>query len=325
MTLPLSPLEPSHNVKVAHDTNLNQIEYISVPEMKGRITSLICGQQRMNLKRLDGASTKQIEGLHYAPSNVPSVREVEVDVDTILIRIPSLTKENYQKLDELHELWSRRERTHTKVIVDLRRNGGGDGESALGLLFLWLENDQARMHFDFPKSIVDSCVSSGLMYGYSQFTSLYLNAPIPPSLRSTLQNSYDSLFSINPCPLRSDRDERYPYNFSMRPKSNPHSPTNKRIIVLVDRNTGSDGEWLAYVLRSIPDSLLVGKNTFGVAQFIRPGYFVLPQTRIAFRLAKGVSDLYGDSRFFDGYGLDADILLEDHSPDVVMKILKSIQ
>jgi hypothetical protein len=35
---------------------------------------------------------------------------------------------------------------------------------------------------------------------------------------------------------------------------------------------------------------------------------VLPHSRIPFRLATAVTDIYGDNRSVDGYGLNADVL-----------------
>ena len=55
--------------------------------------------------------------------------------------------------------------------------------------------------------------------------------------------------------------------------------------------------------------MVVGTNTFGVAEYIQPGYSVLPHTRLPFRIALGTSDGYGDHRSFDGYGFDVDVLL----------------
>jgi C-terminal processing protease CtpA/Prc len=60
---------------------------------------------------------------------------------------------------------------------------------------------------------------------------------------------------------------------------------------------------------SSPETIVVGTNTFGVGQFIQPGYSVLPHTGLTYRIALGRSDFYGDNRSFDGYGLDVDVIL----------------
>jgi len=55
----------------------------------------------------------------------------------------------------------------------------------------------------------------------------------------------------------------------------------------------------------------VGTNTFGVCQFIQPGYSVLPHTGLRYRIALGRSNYYGDNRSVDGYGLDVDVVLPE--------------
>ncbi len=82
-----------------------------------------------------------------------------------------------------------------------------------------------------------------------------------------------------------------------------------RLLVLVDNECGSDCEFMAYLLAAESGSVIAGENTFGVGQFIQPGYFILPHTRLQFRLALGMSDFYGDGRSVDGYGLDVDVVL----------------
>lgn len=44
---------------------------------------------------------------------------------------------------------------------------------------------------------------------------------------------------------------------------------------------------------------------------IQPGYSVLPHTGLTYRIALGVSNLYGDTRSVDGYGLDVDVVLPE--------------
>jgi C-terminal processing protease CtpA/Prc len=64
-------------------------------------------------------------------------------------------------------------------------------------------------------------------------------------------------------------------------------------------------------LASLPDTIVVGTNTYGVVQFIQPGYSVLPHTGLRYRIALGRSNYYGDDRSVDGYGLDVDVILPE--------------
>ena len=95
---------------------------------------------------------------------------------------------------------------------------------------------------------------------------------------------------------------------------------------MINRHCGSDCEYLVHVLAAYPHSLIVGANTYGVAQFTQPRYFVLPKTKIPFRLARGMSDMYGDMRSVDGYGLDVDVLLveeKDYTEESMIKLASS--
>jgi hypothetical protein len=100
-----------------------------------------------------------------------------------------------------------------------------------------------------------------------------------------------------------------------------------RVLALVDNGCGSDCEYMTLLLSSLPETVIVGSNTFGVAQFIQPGYSVLPHTRLPFRVALGMSDGYGDNRSFDGYGYDVDFLLttqEDQSRQNILALARYI-
>jgi C-terminal processing protease CtpA/Prc len=97
----------------------------------------------------------------------------------------------------------------------------------------------------------------------------------------------------------------------------------RRILALVDNGCGSDCEAIVVLLAALPETIVVGVNTAGVGQFIQPGLALLPHTGLAFRMALGTSDTYGDGRSFDGYGLDVDVVLphpEDWSDDDLVQL-----
>lgn len=80
-------------------------------------------------------------------------------------------------------------------------------------------------------------------------------------------------------------------------------------------------------IAAIPGSVIAGVNSYGVAQFIQPGYFVLPNTRLPFRVALGTADDYGDNQSFDGYGFDVDILLptqEEMSAENILRLARRL-
>lgn len=86
-------------------------------------------------------------------------------------------------------------------------------------------------------------------------------------------------------------------------------PNDMRIIALVNSRCGSDCELFTAQLASLPETIVAGEDTFGVGQFIQPGYSVLPATGLKNRIALVRGDMYGDNHSCDGYGLDADILI----------------
>ena len=88
-------------------------------------------------------------------------------------------------------------------------------------------------------------------------------------------------------------------------------PSDMRISVLVNSGCGSDCELMTEELASLPQTLVVGTNTYGLCQMIQPGYSVLPHTGLRYRMALGRSDPYGDNRSVDGYGLDVDVVLPE--------------
>ena len=81
------------------------------------------------------------------------------------------------------------------------------------------------------------------------------------------------------------------------------------LVALVNEGCGSDCEFVTSVLARLPETIVVGVNSFGIMKFVQPSYFILPNTRLPFRIARGTSDAYGDGRSIDGYGLGVDVLL----------------
>jgi C-terminal processing protease CtpA/Prc len=80
---------------------------------------------------------------------------------------------------------------------------------------------------------------------------------------------------------------------------------------VVNSGCASDCELMLELLASLPETLIVGANTYGMSQFIQPGYSILPRTGLEYRIALGTSNIYGDNRSLDGYGLDVDVVLSE--------------
>jgi C-terminal processing protease CtpA/Prc len=136
-----------------------------------------------------------------------------------------------------------------------------------------------------------------------------LSPPLSDGMKNSLAWSVDQLFHKDDpaCPARFDVTRDKHHYGDPRGKPRPGKP---RLVVLVDGGCGSDCEYLASGLSRLPEAVVVGLNTYGVTEYIQPGYSVLPNTRLPFRIALGTATIYGDGRSVDGYGLDVDVLVD---------------
>jgi len=166
-----------------------------------------------------------------------------------------------------------------------------------------------------------------LRWGYSQVTSNGLKPPISDFRRSRLQAALDDLFHDDTpgCPAKFvDHASGWTYLQHQYPS---HPAGRTRLLALVNDWCASDCEAAAMLIGAVPGGVIAGVNTYGVGQFIQPGYFVLPNTRLPFRIALGTSDAFGDGRSFDGYGLDVDIVLatrQDQSPESILALAERL-
>jgi hypothetical protein len=190
----------------------------------------------------------------------------------------------------------------------------------------WLDAETLRKALPFTRHLAQSCVSNTLRWGYTQTTMLSMRPPISDALRQNLQKQIDGLSESAPAGCAGKFvEERSEWNYSKRATAEHPLPEHPRFLVLVDEACGSDCEFMAYVFAATSRAVIAGVNTFGVMQFIQPGYFMLPHSGIRFRIALGRSDPYGDDRSVDGYGLDVDLLLpamEDRSPAAILELAR---
>ena len=189
------------------------------------------------------------------------------------------------------------------IIFDLRWNRGGAAQMVLP----FIERLVGQLDVPYGLRRKESCLSRAFAWGHAQ---LRLKDIAGPLSGGALQIARDALARVTN-PASGDCGVRWHERAAQWCWRDRHPPSEAgpRIIVLVDQDCGSDGELLVFQLGSLPHSVIVGPNTAGVAGFAQPGYFVLPRTRIRFRLAMALTDLYGDGRAVDGYGLESDVLL----------------
>jgi hypothetical protein len=276
-------------------SSLHEVFALAYPSHLGVIEAVYAGGTGHRLENLPPLSDQPVDEPCY----------VELDKGIGYLRIPTLSLETSERIANYQD-WLPQQPDHGRaLIVDLRGNQGGAVMSAISLLEHLLGRAALSSGMEFTYRAKHSCVTDALFWGFAQAKMANIHPPLSESLRIRLQELLDR--------LGTDGDPGCPVNFQSGSGAWNYGlhqrPAKADVFVLVDGNCGSDGEFLAYLLASRPGSVVIGTNTAGVAQFIRPGCFVLPHTRIVFRLATGVSDIYGDGRSFDGYGLRPDVLL----------------
>ena len=274
--------------------------YISIPASYGVPQAVRCGGGWIPVQlvgeRRDKRSSMLRELWRGTLGRVrPSVERIGDGV--VYARLPTFYSANYKSVSR--EGWAQREPSDRVLIVDLRNNDGGSGGYGLDVLKGWV--DQSRMvPIDrIGSQINSSCLYAALKWGYPDSTDKrqmqkLLNrmaVPYPPG-----------------CPRSVDTT---PSKWTYLQHHFEPQPSDMRIIALVNSHCGSDCEWMTEELASLPETLIVGANTYGVCQMILPGYSVLPHTGLRYRIALGRSDPYGDGRSVEGYGLDVDVVIPD--------------
>ena len=305
--------------------------YIVYPEKRGEAALVKCGGRWVPVtpawrpERKERA--KNILDLAGTGEDAPSFRVMSPTIS--YLRLPTFSKQNGELLRKLMAGVPESAGKEKLLIVDLRGNDGGD--APVDELSRWIGEDTLRKVFPFTRHSAQSCVERALHWGYTQTTMLQVQPPISDVLRKSLQAQVDGLAeSVADGCAGKVVEERSEWNYAKRaskerPLQEQPLPEHPRFLVLVDEACGSDCEFMTYTFAGTSRAVIAGVNTFGVMQFIQPGYFMLPHSGVRFRIALGRSDPYGDDRSVDGYGLDVDLLLatpEDRSPAAILELAR---
>ena len=282
------------------ETSFVDASYISLPRSYGVPHAVRCGEKWIALQPVAEQRNNPPSFLRawWRKTSNPDRPRVERIADGVVYaRLPTFNSGHYTGISR--EGWAHREPGDRVLIVDLRNNGGGSMDYGLDVLQGWI--DPGRMvPFDHIGSAINSsCLYAALKWSYPDFTS-----------KAERQELLDRMAQSYPpgCPRSVDtRPSRWTY---LQHHFNP-KPGDLRILALVNSGCGSDCELITEQLASLPETLVVGTNTYGLCQMIQPGYSVLPHTGLPYRIAQGRSDFYGDNRSVDGYGLDVDVVLPE--------------
>jgi hypothetical protein len=286
-----------HAVQAWNGTRLAPAWYISYPKHLGTANALRCGTRTIAL-----TPTAQIA----APSQTPVYTMLASGI--AYLRLPTFTDANNEALratlSKAGDLGKEK-----LVIFDLRGNDGGNAPS--DILTNWFAESAVEIASATSQAGTTSCFTTALQFGLQQQLVGTLKPPVSPGLQQALQQLVDALkgsatpdCGVQPQVKTSDRSMR-DHQFTVHPQQADQT----RIVALVDSGCGSDCEYMTYVLGGLPDTVIAGTSTYGVMGFTQPGYFVLPYSRVPFRIALSRTDAYGDQRSVDGYGITVDVLL----------------
>jgi hypothetical protein len=292
--------------------------YLSYPDQRGDVVSVHCGDKWIEAKPAfqaqDSDRARNVLAIAHTSEDVPSFRPVSDSIS--YLRLPTFTKQNGERLRALLSGLPKSAGSEKLLIVDLRGNGGGD--APLEEMSRWLDAGTVKTAQNPNRRLAQSCLYSALKWGYTEVSIAGTQPPISELLRGRLQQEVDGLMQPSPegCPAAFE-ERKSEWNYSRH-----KLPARPRFLVLVDNRCASDCELMAYAFAAASGTVIAGVNTYGMAQYIQPGYFLLPHSRLPFRIALGTSDIYGDGRSVDGYGLDVDVLLPGELDETTERITR---
>jgi len=302
--------DPAQQVKVAYKwaegaSELTRAAYISMPRSHGVPQAVHCGAAWIELKPASaGHPALALVRMAHSLLRNDHMEIERLGKGILYARLPTFIRSNYH--DASSGELPHRESTDRVLIIDLRNNHGGSIGYGLEALSRLIDEDRMVPWTALGKELTSSCLYAALRWNGQ----LALSPQALSEDKAFLQNLLDQMSQPYPlnCPRTVDKTIATwiysQHHFS--PKSD-----DMRIVALVNNGCGSDCELLTAELASLRETIVVGTNTFGIAQFIQPGYSVLPHTSLPYSISLGESDFYGDRRSFDGYGLDVDIIIPD--------------
>jgi hypothetical protein len=284
-----------HAVQLWNGSTLSKAWYVSYPQVDGTARAISCGGRTIALTTVPPSADL---------SQTPAYQTLGDGI--AYVRLPTFTDANntalYAALTKAQGLGSE----HV-VIFDLRGNRGGSAPT--DILADWVAQSQIEQSGGATQYTTQSCFHSALNFGQQQQLLRSLKPPASAQVTQYLQQAVDALkgpadCSVQPSVTPSDTGLQT-HHFS----GGSSTDGQPRLVALVDGGCRNECEYMVDLIAGLPGAVVVGCSTYGAIGFAQPGYFVLPHSRIPFRLALDRTDIYGDQRSVDGYGISADILL----------------
>lgn len=292
-----------HAVQRWNGSGLAPAWYISYPRRDGIARSLTCGSRHISLMMGPDDSTPA-QAAALGLSQKPTYAKLAHSI--AYVRMPTFSDANDNALETLFSKHPGLAKDRV-VLLDLRGNGGGNAPS--DLLNTWFAESAIENAASLPQTGTRSCFRTALFFNLQQQLAHGLKPSANGRMAQLLQSVVDPLRGPSNCSVEevdhqgmgSISDHVFTRTFSQ--------PQQTRVIAIVDNGCGSDCEYMVSILAQLPGTVIAGTSTYGVMGFTQPGYFVLPNSRVPFRLALSRTDAYGDGRSVDGYGITVDVLL----------------
>jgi len=312
----ISPLDAASQPKRVSLLSSHQARapawYVTYPKRLGTMIKIWCGRKALALQEVFSPVDemgRQVR-LGLLPSIHPFYQQLTPSI--AYLRVPTLHEDLSAAVDALPVPESFKK---TQLfIVDLRLNDGGWNRDVMQKFREKLEVEDVR-HQGFQDLLAfepevdvrlkESCLDQPLEFAFLQ------RSPTPP--QAPLQESVDHIVSSQPSSCTTSvRRFSSVWHYPDR-RFRPRADNGPIFMMVVDNLCGSDCEAAVLNMAKNPNTVVVGHNTFGALQFIQPGLFMLPRTRVIVQMARGMSNTHGDHRNLDGRGLDVDILLKDEA------------
>lgn len=284
-----------HAVQAWNGASFSKAWYVAYPSRDGSAHSISCADRSI-----------AVQAVSVSPklAQVPSYALLAGDV--AYVRLPTFDDANnaalYAALTKVQGLGSER-----IVLFDLR---GNDGSSApTDILSDWVAQSQIEQSGGASQYGTTSCFHTALAFGAQQQLVGGIRPPASAQVTQFVQQVVDTLKGQPDCSVQPDLTQSDTGLQNHRFTATSDQPGQPRLVAIVDNGCGGDCEYMADLIAGLPGSVVVGSSTAGVMGFSQPGYFVLPHSRVPFRLALTRTDPYGDGRSVEGRGISVDVLL----------------
>ena len=324
--------DPSQLVKSAFylsssDFKLHKTPYIVYRNKGDDVSAAFCGGKWIPVNLGDNSDWKtRVQNINDLSKNDYTQASVQhLSHDIAYLRIPTLNDVGCQSLQNLSIPNSfGQERT---LVIDFRTNGGGT-DCALPALRHWLQIDDNLIARNIDMTRRQSCLEPALNFSslQSQIAQrVSSNQPLTQAEKDFDQYYFDALDSWQEPTCDITAYATTPEKHYLDRMGLKVLGMAKKVILLTDDVCSSTCEGYVQLIAQAFPAIVVGVNTGGVGEFVQPISFVLPFTKMPFEMAAGFSNVYGDNRSFEGYGLDVDILLSKSGDMSAKNLLLLIQ